>query len=65
MISASITTVTTITGFSHIPPLWVAHKSFGGVANYLCNPAGRHHQKSGDYGDDGDAREVERAGGAT
>jgi len=57
MISASITTVTNITGFFHIPPLWVAQIVSDTAKALMCNPAGGHHQKSGDNGDYGDARE--------
>jgi hypothetical protein len=51
-----VTAITTITGFSHIPPLRVA-QIVGDVANtFVSNSAVGYHQKSGDSGDFGDAR---------
>ena len=58
MINGGITTITTITGFSHIPPLRVL-QVIGGVARtFVCNSGGGYHQKSGDSGDNGDVRKV-------
>ena len=52
--SPSLTSLTTITGFSHIPLLRVAQIVCALVRTLLRNSAGGHHQKSGDGGDSGE-----------
>jgi hypothetical protein len=61
MISVDITTITTITGFLHIPPLRVGRMIWVEPCGLSRNSTGGHHQKSGDSGDDGDAHTKEEA----
>jgi hypothetical protein len=61
MISVAITTITTITGFLHIPPLRVERMVWVEACSLSRNSTGGHHQESGDSGDHGDAHTKEEA----
>jgi hypothetical protein len=55
MTSVAITTITIITGFLHIPPPRVGCMVWVEACGLSRNSTGRHHQESGDGGDNGDA----------
>jgi hypothetical protein len=61
MISVAITTITTITGFLHIPPLRVGRMVWVEACGLSRTSTRGHHQDSGDSGDNGDAHRKEQA----